>query len=233
MTLPTERSTTEAPDMEAAVAEYLAANPGFFERHESLLLELRLPHVNGGSVSLLERQLAALRKECARHRQRLAELVAVGHANDQLIERLHRLTLSLIDTADLDEVLNVLEDQLHAEFKADYVELWLFTPAELENPSALEASEQRAIHHFQGFLRQNRPRCGNLPREQLEILFGAEAGQVNSAVLIPLKSENLSGILAIGSSDRQRFQQEMGTDFLSRLGELVSRRLEMVSGPGA
>ncbi len=226
MTLQTER-TSEAPDMEAAVAEYLAANPDFFERHESLLLELRLPHVNGGSVSLLERQLAALRKESARHQQQLAELVAIGHANDQLIERLHQMTLSLMDSTSLDEVLNVLEDQLHAEFKADYVELWLFTPAELD------ASEEKTIRHFQAFFQQNRPCCGDLPREQLEILFGTDAGKIKSAVLIPLKSESISGVMAIGSSDKQRFQPDMGTDFLSRLGELVSQRLESASEPGA
>jgi len=232
MTLQTERSV-EALDMEVEVAEYLAANPEFFERHEQLLLELRLPHVNGGSVSLLERQLATLRKECARHQQRLDELVEVGRKNDLLIDRLHQMTLSLIDTTDLDEVLDVLEDQLHAEFKADYVELWLFTPAELEDPSALDASEQKVITHFQTLSQQNRPLCGQLPQEQLDILFGTEAGDVSSAVLIPLKNKSIAGILAIGSSDDARFQHDMGTDFLSRLGELVSQRLEMVSEPGA
>ncbi len=232
MTLQREQAT-KMPDIEATVAEYLAANPEFFERHESLLQELRLPHVNGGSISLIERQLAALRKECARHQQQLDELVEVGRSNDLLIKRLHQMTLSLIDTTDLDEVLNVLEDQLHAEFKADYVELWLFTLAELEAPSALDEPRQRAISCFQTFLQQNRPLCGNLPRDQLEALFGSEAEEIHSAVLIPLKSESISGIMAIGSSDGQRFQQDMGTDFLSRLGELVSRRLEAVSEPGA
>ncbi len=232
MTLQTEQAD-EASDMELAVAEYLAANPAFFERHESLLLELRLPHVNGGSVSLLERQLAALRKECARHQQRFDELVEVGRNNDLLISRLHQMTLSLMDTTELDEVLNVLEDQLHAEFKADYVELRLFTPAELEDPSALESSEEKAVSHFKTFFQQNRPRCGDLSQAQLETLFGLEAEEINSAVLIPLKSESISGIMAIGSSDEQRFRQDMGTDFLNRLGEIVSKRLEMVSEPGA
>jgi len=232
MTIQTEQPGNSS-DMEVVVAEYLVANPGFFERHEQLLLELRLPHVSGGSVSLLERQLAALRKECARYQQRLDELVEVGRKNDLLINRLHQMTLSLIDTTDLDEVLNVLEDQLHAEFKADYVELWLFTPAELEDPSALDLSEQRAIGHFRTFFQQNRPLCGCLPQDQLNIVFESAADEVNSAVLIPLKNESISGMLAIGSSDVDRFQHDMGTDFLSRLGELVSQRLEMVSEPGA
>ena len=219
--------------MEATIVEYLTANPDFFERHESLLLELRLPHVNGGSVSLLERQLAALRKESASYQQKLEELVEVGHRNDLLIERLHQMTLALIDAADLDEVLNVLEDQLHAEFKADCVELRLFTPAELEDASARQPSEQEAISHFQAFFQENKPLCGCLTKELHHFLFGAEAEEIHSTVLIPIKNESIAGMLAIGSSDEERFQGDMSTEFLSRLGEVVSQRLEMVSEPGA
>ena len=232
MTIQTEQ-LVKTPDMEATIAEYLAANPDFFERHEPLLLELRLPHVNGGSVSLLERQLAALRKECAASQKKLDDLVEVGHKNDLLLEHLHKLTLALIDTTDLDEVLNVLEDQLHAEFKADCVELRLFTPAELDDPSSLSSSKQKTISHFQAFFQKNRPLCGCLTQEQHLFLFGAEAEEINSTVLIPIKNESIAGLLAIGSSDGERFQRDMSTEFLSRLGEVVSQRLEMVSEPGA
>ena len=223
----------ETVDMEAVVAEYLKANPDFFERHEALLLELRLPHVNGGSVSLLERQLSALRKECVSYQQKLNELVDVGRKNDLLIERLHQMTLALIDTTDLDEVLNVLEDQLHAEFKADCVELRLFTPAELKDPSALESSEQEAISHFQDFFQKNRPLCGSISPEQQLFLFGAEADAIRSTALIPIKNKSIVCLLAIGSNDEERFQHDMSTEFLSRLGEVVGQRLEMVSEPGA
>ncbi len=232
MTIQTE-PLGESLETEATIAQYLAANPDFFERHESLLLELRLPHINGGSVSLLERQLAALRKECASYQHRLDTLVEVGHKNDLLLERLHQLTLALIDTTDLDEVLNVLEDQLHDKFKADCVELRLFTPAELENPSVLDLSEQKGLTHFQTFFHKNRPQCSPLTQEQHSFLFGSEAKEIHSTVLIPIKNESIVGMLAIGSGDEERFQHGMSTEFLNRLGEVVSQRLEMVSEPGA
>jgi len=232
MTVQTQQ-LEETPDMEASIAEYLAANPDFFERHESLLLELRLPHVNGGSVSLLERQLSTLRKECASYQQKLNEFVEVAHKNDLLIERLHQMTLALIDTTDLDEVLNVLEDQLHAEFKADCVELRLFAPAEVEDPSLLEPLEQEALSRFQDFFQKSRPLCGSLSPEQERYLFDSEADEIRSTVLIPIKNKSIAGMLAIGSSDEERFKQGMSTEFLSRLGEVVSQRLEMVSEPGA
>ncbi|VAX07464.1 hypothetical protein MNBD_GAMMA26-742 [hydrothermal vent metagenome] len=224
----------EPPVEEAAVAEYLAATPDFFERHEELLLQLKLPDTNGSgnSISLIERQLAGLRKECAGYQQQLDELVKIGRKNDQLIERLHQLTLALIDTTNLDEVLNALEDHLHEEFAADRVELWLFTPADLEDPSGLDTPEREAISNFQNFFKQDKPLCGRLTKAQLDFLFGIEADDIRSAALIPMRNDAIAGMLAVGSSDEQRFQGDMGTEFLSRLGDIVSQRLEMVSEPG-
>ena len=232
MTSQSERLRQDS-DMETSVADYLAANPDFFERHEELLCKLELPHSSGSTVSLVERQLANLRKECARYQQQLEALMEVGRKNDLLISRLHKLTLSLIDTTDLDEVLNVLEDHLHEEFAADSVELLLFTPSELEDPTSLNESEQEGIECFQTFFKEGKPLCGGLSSNQLDFLFGPEAKDICSAALIPLRNESICGMLAIGSSDQERFQCDMGTDFLSRLGEVVSQRLEMVSEPGA
>ena len=40
------------------------------------------------------------------------------------------------------------------------------------------------------------------------------------------------GMLAIGSRNAERFHPAKGTEFLVRLGEVVSRTLEVVSVPG-
>ena len=48
---------------EQAVREFLEANPDFFERNAALLRQLELPHGAGGSVSLVERQVAMLRQK--------------------------------------------------------------------------------------------------------------------------------------------------------------------------
>lgn len=46
-----------------AVVAYLRAHPTFFAEHDELLLEQRIPHQRGDSVSLVERQLAAARSQ--------------------------------------------------------------------------------------------------------------------------------------------------------------------------
>jgi uncharacterized protein YigA (DUF484 family) len=47
--------------------------------------------------------------------------------------------------------------------------------------------------------------------------------------LIPVRTERLAGVLAIGSADPERFVPDTGVDFLTRLGELVSLKLQSVA----
>ena len=112
----------EETELEDSVVQYLTQNPDFFERHLDLLTELRLPHPSGGAVSLLERQIAALRSDSDRYRKQLEEFITVARDNEDLNRRLHRLTLKLMDTASLQETLNALQDALYDEFQADAVE---------------------------------------------------------------------------------------------------------------
>lgn len=64
------------------------------------------------------------------------------------------------------------------------------------------------------------------------MLFGDQAGDSGSAALIPIRTSELSGVLAIGSRDRNRFHAGKGVDFLVRLGELVSLTLQAVNRRG-
>jgi uncharacterized protein YigA (DUF484 family) len=60
---------------------------------------------------------------------------------------------------------------------------------------------------------------------QREYLFGSEPPQVGSAVLIPLGEHASLGLLAVASNDTERYQPTMSTDFLARIGEIVSEAI--------
>lgn len=218
------------------VAAYLEAHPDFFEGRDELLTRLKVPHQGSGTaVSLIERQVAMLREENERLSGQLQQLLEVARDNDGLNHRLHRLTLSLIDAATFEEVVDVLEDELHDQFKADAVELRLFSAMELEQQLASEHDRGRPAEaaKFRDFLDRGRPACGHLSNDQLAFLFGPLADDIGSAALIPIRGEGIVGVLAIGSRDEGRFHAGKGTHFLARLGEIVSRTLQVVSVPGA
>ncbi len=67
-----------------------------------------------------------------------------------------------------------------------------------------------------------RPRCGQIRDSQRDFLFGAGTVEIGSAALVPLGRELGFALLAIGSPDAQRFHPAMSTDFLARIGDLVS-----------
>ncbi|MCG8090727.1 MAG: DUF484 family protein [Candidatus Thiodiazotropha endolucinida] len=220
----------KADGTDQQIADYLRDNPGFLLRHPDLLAELEIPHASGDAVSLIERQVEALRKQLKDTQQQLASLVEVARSNDQLQARMHRLTLELIDAATFEEVLNALEDELHDDFKADAVELRLFSSSQLDDH--LQDSLNGQVGTFEQFFNQNQPICGRMDQQQLNYIFGTEGDRIASTALIPLKSEGVLGLLAIGSCDPERFAPDHGTEFLTRLGQIISRTLQAVSLPG-
>ncbi len=214
-------------DREQQIASYLVAHPDYFQRHPDALAAIDIPHPTGDAVSLIERQVRTLRDQASNYRRQLENLVSVARENDALAKRLHRLTLALIETHSFDEVLNTLQDELREQFKADAVEMKLFASEQLE-----AHGHEAGPALFRDFLKRARPNCGQLDKAKLEYLFGPQAGETGSAALIPLTAPPLAGVLAIGSRDPQRFHEGKSVDFLQRLAEVVSAKLQSASSPG-
>lgn len=207
--------------VETSVREYLVQQPDFFERHPDLLAELRVPHPCGGAVSLLEHQARVLRERNLTLQSRLDELLSVARDNDRLADRVHRLTLELMDTQSLEGVVFCLKDELRNNFQCDAVAVKLFgegEPAEdWVRPNAAE------LRPFAAALRDKRPTCGRLAREQLNYLFGDTATAIGSAALVPMTDGEVLGLLAVASYRPDRFHPGMGTVFLRQLGATAGR----------
>jgi uncharacterized protein len=216
-----------------SVAEYLQTYPDFFERNGPLLTKLRLPHLrdSGATVSLVERQVEVLRERNQSLERKLKELVDVARSNDALAERIHRLTQRLIRARTLVDTIGALEASLREDFDARDSVLVLF----LEEARSLEAAPSRflrtadpadpAMKTFESLLQAGKPRCGQIRDAQRDFLFGKDSIEIGSVALTPLGSKGALGILAIGASDVERFHPAMSTEFLSRIGELVTYAL--------
>ena len=212
---------------EDAIAEYLQANPEFFERHSSLLNNLRLPHDAGGpAVSLVERQVLVLRQKNLKLERKLNDLLDVARSNDALATRIHALAMLMLAAPDQSGAVQVLEEQLRISFNADQSVLVVFdSPAGGAVGSRFLRVADRddpAIAPFRTFLQSNAPRCGQVRDTQRDYLFGAGNVEIGSVALVPLGQKSELGFLAIGSRDSNHFHPGMSIDFLARLGELVS-----------
>jgi uncharacterized protein YigA (DUF484 family) len=216
-----------------SVAEYLQTYPDFFERNSSLLAKLRLPHVRdaGATVSLVERQVEVLRERNQALERKLKELVDVARANDALADRIHRLSQRLIRAHALPEAIDAVETSLREDFEARNSVLVLFLdaarPLEVPPSRFLRTANlaDAEIKTFESLLQSGKPRCGQIRDTQRDYLFGKESVEIGSVALTPLGPKGALGILAIGASDAERFHPGMSTEFLLRIGELVTYAL--------
>jgi uncharacterized protein YigA (DUF484 family) len=214
---------------EEQVAEFLVTHPEFFERHGSVLARMHLPHQRGSAaVSLVERQVLVLREKHGALEKKLVELIECGRANDAIVDRVHRLTRRLLRARDATGTVAALETSLREDFGASRWVLLAVDPAfaalaNLHNAHVRVVPRGSAeLRIFESFFESARPRSGQIRDTQRDYLFGGEGSQVGSTVLIPLGERASLGLLAIASNDTERFLPTMSTDFLVRIGELVT-----------
>lgn len=229
MTQQKSKAASSETFSEDAIADYLRSHPDFFERHGPLLLRLRLPHETSGfTVSLVERQVAVLRQRNAQLERQLQDLIAVAKLNDSLVEKIHQLSVRLMNTHDLPGRLEQLETSLREDFAAERAALVLFsdiTQVPTGGRSGFVKTMRRddpELKPFTAFIRTGRPRCGPLRDRQKTLLFERDADSIASAAMLPLGSATSLGFLVIGSRDPEHFHPGKRMDFLSRIGELVS-----------
>jgi uncharacterized protein len=214
-----------------AVAQYLHHNADFFEHHPQLLARLRLQHPRTGStVSLIERQVEVLREKIQTQDQKLAEFVHVARANNVLAEKIHRFTRRLLRTNGAGPAIAEIEASLREDFDTFHTVLVLASSS-LPNDDELQrflrrvSADDAAFRSFDSLFAACKPRCGQIRDSQREFLFGAEAPNIGSVALIPLGGPTPAGLLALGSVDRDRFHPGMSTEFLWRMGELITDAL--------
>lgn len=218
----------DSTSLEDVVADYLRNNPRFLDRHPDVLEALEINHRIGTASSLIERQVGQLRTEKQQLEKQLAQLVAVAAENEQLIRRLQRLTLELVPIDSRQAFFTHLGNALLNDFNADILQIFL-----VDANAAAEAGEDvrhvdpedEAFEAFSPLLQKPEATCGRLNEAKMEFLFGSKSRWVQSVALVPLGEEGSLGLMAIGSSDQNRFYPGMGTLFLELLAEVISARL--------
>ncbi|HEY3785723.1 MAG TPA: DUF484 family protein [Steroidobacteraceae bacterium] len=229
MTTREARGVVAVETEEEAIATYLQHNPDFFERHHAVLARLRLPHARGGStISLVERQIEVLREKHAAVEGKLAEFVRVARANDALADKLHQFTKRLLRAGSRQAVIETMESSLRVDFDAIHSVLVLVGAQPDLVPQRFVRSvraDDANLKSFETLFTNGKPRCGQARDSQREFLFGADANDIGSVALVPLGDKGSVGLLALGSTDRDRFHPGMSTEFLARMADLITEAL--------
>lgn len=211
---------------EEKVVAYLQQHPEFFHNHLDLLEGMHIPHPSGNAISLIAKQLELFRVRHQEQENQLTALIDIARENDAAFNRMHELTLAMLEANSLEEAVANLSEVLAECFLTDFVAIKIIKQQPNSPLSNIFVDQDDAgLKHFANELAGNQPKCGRPTLAQARFLFGDVAAEVRSSAIIPMAFTQLEGLLAIGSRDEGRFHYSMGSLFLTQMSEIIGTRL--------
>jgi uncharacterized protein YigA (DUF484 family) len=206
------------------VAQYLLANPDFFERHTQVLSRLTLSHTVGdNTISLQAKQVRTLREQLSMHEAQLNTLLANARNSESIAKGLHTVTLSLLAQRSVRRLPMAGQEALAHVFglQDSAVRLW-GTEALYETMPCNQAVGED-IKTFADGLKQ--PYSG--PNANFSVTHWLERKAASLAMVALRVTPNSPafGLLVIGSPDPNHFTLDKSTDFLAQLGHIYSASL--------
>lgn len=209
---------------EADVADYLMQHPDFLMRHNDVLDRLLPPGRElGDSVSDFQRFLVQrLKGQLEQLREKQQALIAVGYENDMNLSRILGAALRLSEARSLEELAAIVSHEIPALCDVDAATLAIET-ADLALPATVARLVPGTLEHWLGpadTLLQSYA-AGHYE------LFGQGADSIRSLALLRLEpgEGQPAGVIAFGSQDPEWFTPDQGTDLISFLAGIISRRM--------
>lgn len=222
MTLAKAQDQFDAGDL----VSFLRDNPDVFQRHPELL-ELVTLSDNRSTSSLLERQVARLKDRLNEFQSQQVELIEVARENEQISDSFTKIICQLIGFKNLSEFASEFPLALRKTFEIDEVSFKTKQATELRpNEKTVYQDALRRLVNHQAV-------CDDRWPDSIVSLFFSK--EVNSAALIPMRADldaEPIGILALGSSDPERYTHELGTAHLNRLGIMTGICLSRLQPAG-
>jgi uncharacterized protein YigA (DUF484 family) len=226
-----EQGSTDTVLNDEIVREYLKNHDDFLQRHPDMLDYLHISHASGSAISLVEKQASVLRERNTELRQQLKALTANARSNDALFAHTRALVLKLLETDSLEELYSIFMSSLAEDFDVEYASMILYGE-EPGTKSVRTETEERVKSGIGGLFRGHKPVCGTLRKEELMFLFPEGTG-VGSAALAPLGGPQPRGLIAVGSSDPNRYHSKVDTLFLTHIAEVMVKLMSRLPGATA
>ena len=201
----------------SVVEDYLQQNPDFFLRYPDILSQLRLPHQQRGTVSLVERQLELQREKIHLLEEDITRLMSVARQNEHIFIALNALHISIHQANTFSDITGALQQFANSMPQVKYCRLLGLEQGKTDlQPYQLLLNRR---------LQAQGVYLGRLNQEEQQGLFPA---QVHSVALLRIdanpatNSKEPLAILAFGSELDDHFQPEMDVLFLRHLVTLLA-----------
>ena len=230
-------NTPQATDEDELRARILAAPDVILEDRDLMRALISAGERRRGGNVVDIRALAMERLEARLGRLEDTHRTVIAAAYDNLAgtRQIHRAVLCLLEPADFDGFLGLLENRLADALRVGRVRLVLESRHEGDTPTLDPLSNVLSVAE-PGFVDDYLTRGRDVPARTVTLrqlhpdesgLYGKDAGWVRSEACLKLDlgPGRMPGMLALGSDDPQHFAPSQGTDLLVFFGAAFERAL--------
>ncbi|KKO47825.1 hypothetical protein VT06_15060 [Arsukibacterium sp. MJ3] len=194
----------------SVVLDYLQDHPEFFQQYPQLLQQMRLPHQQRGSISLVERQQELQRAKIAALEDDITRLMSLARQNEHIFHALNTLHLSLLQHPTLPDAERAVQHFAKSMPQVHACRLVCLQP------------DSSAISQYQLLLTRrlssDNVYLGRLNKEEQQPLF---ADSIHSVALVQIGTGPGLALLAFGSEQDDHFQPAMDRLFIRHLAKLL------------
>ena len=206
---------------ENEIAEYLRAHPEFIAKHIDLLNAHHNAEKGGVPdrkvISLSDRQIPQLQQKIRSLENKVDAFLENGRRNEAIWGALLSSSLALFKITREDVSPATISSTLRTHLNIEECRIFMLS----DNQEY--ASEEENI--FANFIMSiDKPKC--LIEAPEEIKHFSRSWMLASSAYIPLSAKGSVGVLIFSSSDAQKFDTNIDTQFLERVGHIVSTAID-------
>ena len=206
---------------ENEIAEYLRAHPEFIAKHIDLLNAHHNAEKGGVPdrkvISLSDRQIPQLQQKIRSLENKVDAFLEIGRRNEAIWGALLSSSLALFKITREDVSPATISSTLRTHLNIEECRIFMLS----DNQEY--ASEEENI--FANFIMSiDKPKC--LIEAPEEIKHFSRSWMLASSAYIPLSAKGSVGVLIFSSSDAQKFDPNIDTQFLERVGHIVSTAID-------
>ena len=208
---------------ELQVRKYLKENPGFFVDNEEVLTELKIPHQEKGTISLIEKQLEISKQKEREAQEKIRKFFENAKENAAIFKKSQNFLKEAILGDSESRFFESLHSATHTHLQCEY-SLIILGRDELQISSSIQVKNKNSLSKYSlELFKSTSPILGSLSKKQRQELFLQKSEKAKSFAVVPVRdSKREIALFNLGHEDPEFFSERKETFFLEFLADMFS-----------
>ena len=208
---------------ELQVKKYLRENPRFFVDNEEFLTELKIPHQEKGTISLIEKQLEISKKKEREAQEKIRKFFENAKENATIFKKSQNFLKEVILGDSESRFFESLHSATHTHLQCEY-SLIILGRDEIQISSSIQVRNKSSVSKYSlELFRSTSAILGPLSKKQRQELFFQKSEKAKSFAVVPIRdSRREIALFNLAHEDPQFFSERKETFFLEFLADMFS-----------